>query len=77
MKEGAKEATKTVGAAAVGAGVGAATYGVIGGVGIAATGTAIGITLGPFIAIGAGIGTAIYGIYRLGKQMGKRSKEQG
>lgn len=59
MKDSTKAGISTV----VGAGAGAATYGTIGGVGIAATGTAVGITLGPFIAIGAGLGLTTYGVY--------------
>ena len=73
MNEGPKAGV----AAGVGAAAGAATYGAIGGVGIAATGTAVGVTLGPFIAIGAGIGLAGYGVYWLGKQVGKKKKESG
>jgi len=71
MKEGFKAAT----AGAIGAGAGAAVYTTIGGVGVAATGTAVGITLGPFIAIGAGAGLAGYGVYWLGKQVGKKKDE--
>jgi len=37
---------------------------------VAAAGTAVGVTLGPFVAIGAGLGTAAYGVYWLGKQVG-------
>jgi len=70
MKEGSKNALKTVGAAAAGGAAGAGVYWVIGGVGVAATGTAVGITLGPFIAIGAGLGAVGYGVYWLGKQAG-------
>lgn len=73
MKEGTKEAVKAVGAAAIGAAGGTGVYGIIGGVGVAATGTAVGITLGPFIAIGAGIGLTGYGIYWLGKQVGSKN----
>ena len=76
MKEGVKEGIKAAAAGTAGAGVGAATYVTIGGVGIAATGTAVGITLGPFIAIGAGLGLTGYGVYRLGKQMGKKKSEE-
>jgi uncharacterized membrane protein len=47
----------------------------IGGIGVAATGTAVGITLGPFIAIGAGVGLTAYGLYWLGKQVGQRGKK--
>lgn len=72
MNENSKDGFKAVGAGVVGAGIGAATYGTIGGIGVAATGTAIGITLGPFIAIGAGIGLTGYGLYWLGKQVGRK-----
>jgi hypothetical protein len=73
MKEPVKAGIIT----ATGAGIGAGTYGLIGGVGVAATGTAVGITLGPFIAIGAGVGLAGYGVYWLGKQVGqKKSKDK-
>ena len=64
---------KAGGAAVVGAGVGTGIYATIGGIGVAATGTAIGITLGPFIAIGAGVGLTGYGIYWLGKQVGSKN----
>ncbi len=65
-----KAAISTAGGAAIGAGI----YGTIGGVGLAAGGTAVGITLGPFIAIGAGIGLAGYGLVWLGKQTGRSEK---
>lgn len=71
MKDGFKAATAGV----VGAGAGAATYGVIGGVGIAVSGTAVGITIGPFVAIGAGLGLAGYGLYWLGKQVGGKKEK--
>ena len=58
-----------------GGAAGAGIYGIIGGVGVAATGTAVGITLGPFITIGAGVGLAGYGLYWLGKQVGKKKSE--
>jgi hypothetical protein len=70
-----KDWQKNIIAGGVGAGVGAGTYGVIGGVGIAALGGAAGVTLGPFIAIGAGIGFAGHGLYWLGKQIGGRKKK--
>jgi len=41
-------------------------YGVIGGVGIAATGTAVSVTLAPLIAIGSAVGASAYGLYWLG-----------
>jgi len=74
MKEGTKDRLKAVGAGCIGGGVGAAVHGIIGGIGVAATGTAVGITLGPFIAIGAGLGVAGYGIYWVGKQKGRKGK---
>ncbi len=77
MRQGRKDAFGALGAAAAGAGLGAAVYGTIGGVGIAATGTAVGLTLGPFIAIGAGLGSAAYGLYWLGKQVEKRRSGEG
>ena len=46
---------------------GAVASGIIGGIGLAFCGTAVGITLGPFIAIGAGLSFAGWGIYKLGK----------
>ena len=73
MKDSAKAGLAT----AAGAGAGVAAYGTIGGVGIAATGTAVGITLGPFIAIGAGLGLTAYGVYWLGKQVEKKKKNKG
>ena len=79
MTENEKDGLKAVATTAVGAGAGAATYGIIGGVGVAATGTAVGVTLAPFIAIGAGVGLVGYGLYWLGKQVGhteKKDKEE-
>jgi hypothetical protein len=72
MNPTSKEIIKTLGASATGGGVGAGVYGVIGGVGLTAVGTGVGITLGPFIAIGAGVGAAEYGLFWLGKQVGKK-----
>jgi hypothetical protein len=72
MTENAKNAVKAAGSAAAGGVAGASIYGVIGGIGVAAGGTAVGISLGPFIAIGSGVGLAGYGIYWLGKQVGGR-----
>lgn len=74
MKEGTKDALKAGGSAVGGGAVGAAIYSVIGGIGIAGGGTAVGITLGPFIAIGSGIGLAGYGLYWLGKQVDDKKK---
>ena len=74
MKKGTKNALKCAGAGTGGAAAGAGVYAVIGGIGVAAGGTAVGITLGPFIAIGAGVGLAGYGVYWLGKQIGGSKK---
>jgi hypothetical protein len=75
MKDGTKNALQAAGTTVGGAAAGAATYGIIGGIGVAAGGTAVGITLGPFICIGAGLGLTGYGIYWLGKQIGGRAKK--
>lgn len=75
MKEGPKEALKAGAAAGAGGAAGAAAYGVIGGIGVAAGGTAVSITLGPFIMIGAGLGLFGYGVYRLGKQIGGKKNK--
>jgi len=45
MKNGVGDAVKSLTAAAIGAAGGAGIYGAIGDVGIAATGTAVGVTL--------------------------------
>ncbi len=67
-----KEVGKAAGAGVAGGALGAGAYGLIGGVGVAATGTAVGITVGPFIAIGAGLALIGYGLFRLGRQVGRR-----
>lgn len=64
-------AAKTVASASAGAVVGAGVYSIVGGVGSALGGTALSVTVGPFIAIGAGLGAAGYGVYWLGKQVGQ------
>jgi len=68
-----KDALKAAASTAVGGTAGAALYGAIGGVGVTAVGTGIGITLGPFIVIGAGLGATSYGIFWLGKQLAKKN----
>ena len=74
MTERWREAMKAAGATAVGAGGGAAISGTIGGIGVAATGTAVGVTLGPFIVIGTGLGATAYGICWLGKRVGAANR---
>ena len=73
----AHDAVKAAGAGVAGSLVGAGTFATFGGIGVAAGGTAVGITLGPFIAIGAGLGLAGYGVYWLGKQIGGKGKKNG
>ncbi len=63
-----EETKKTAPIAAFGAVVGAGTYVVIGGLGLAGLGGAIGITLLPMTCIGAGIATAGHRLYRWGQQ---------
>lgn len=75
MTQRDKNILKCAGTGAGGAAAGATVYGIIsGGVGLALTGTAMGITLGPFIAIGAGAGVLGYGLYWLGKEVGGSKK---
>jgi len=54
-----------LGAAAVGAGAGAGVSAVLGGMGLAVGGTAVGITMAPVAAVGAVVGLAGYGIFKL------------
>jgi len=75
MNERTQNGLKALTAGAGGAAAGAVLYSTIGGIGVAATGTAVGITLGPFIAIGAGVGFTAYGLFWLGKQVGQRGKK--
>jgi hypothetical protein len=77
MTNGKKDLIKAAGTTAVGAAAGATTYGVIGGIGVAVSGTAVGVTLGPFICIGAGIGLTGYGLVWLGKQLGSGGDNAG
>lgn len=74
MNDGAKESLKAAASGVAGGVAGAGAYSVIGGVGVVAAGTGVGITLGPFIAIGSGLGLVGYGLYRLGKQVGQSKK---
>jgi len=76
MKKGTKDGLEVVGSTAVGGAVGAGIHGIIGGVGVTAIGTGVGITLAPFIAIGAGAGFALYGAFWLGRQIGSKSKKE-
>ncbi|MEB3161408.1 MAG: hypothetical protein VKL20_08110, partial [Synechocystis sp.] len=54
-----------LGAAAVGAGVGAGASAIVGGMGLAVAGTAVGVTMAPVAAVGAVVGLAGYGIFKL------------
>ena len=70
MTPNGDDAVYAAGSAVAGAVAGAGIYATIGGVGLAVGGTAVGVTLGPFVAIGTGLGLTGYGIYWLGKQVG-------
>jgi hypothetical protein len=72
MNETTKEVLKAGGTSIVGGALGAGLYGTIGGIGLTAVGTGLGVTLGPFIAIGAVIGGAGYGVFSLGRRFEKR-----
>ncbi|WP_223342824.1 MULTISPECIES: hypothetical protein [unclassified Synechocystis] len=67
-----------IGAAVVGAGVGAGAASVIGGMGLAVAGTAVGITMAPVAAAGAVVGLAGYGVSKLfeGKKRKHHKKRQ-
>ena len=71
-----KSALSAAGSAGAGAIAGAVAFKAVGGIGVAAGGTAFGLTVGPFIAIGAGVGAVGYGLYWLGKQVGRKDREQ-
>lgn len=74
MADTKKEIVHATTAGAVGAGVGASAFAIIGGVGVAALGTAVGLTLVPFIAVGTAVGLGGYGLVRIGKEIGAASK---
>jgi hypothetical protein len=73
-KENRKNIINAATTAAIGGITGITTYGLIGGVGLALCGTAIGITALPFTCIGAGVGLIGYGCYSLGKQVNEKDK---
>ncbi len=54
-----------LGAVVIGAGAGAGISSVVGGMGLAVAGTAVGIGMAPVAAVGAVIGLAGYGIFKL------------
>ena len=56
MTDGQKDALQAAGTAAAGGAAGATVFATIGCIDVAAGGTAVGVTLLPFIAIGAGVG---------------------
>ena len=56
----------------IGAIVGLFVFLLIGGIGVALLGTAVGITMGPFVLIGACLFGLLYGVYWLGKQIGSK-----
>lgn len=54
-----------IGAVVAGAGVGAGASAIVGGMGLAIGGTAIGVAMAPVAAVGAVVGLAGYGLYKL------------
>lgn len=70
------EAAKVAGTAAAGAGAGFAASHVIGGVGLAVGGTAVEVTLAPFVAIGCGVALTGRGVYKLGKWLGGKGNKK-
>jgi hypothetical protein len=58
---------------AAGLGAAAAAWGIVGNIGLAAGGGAVGVGLAPFLAVGAGVGLAAWGLVRIGKSLGNRS----
>jgi hypothetical protein len=72
MNDNGKEKLKAAAAAGVGAGVGGAGGASVGGVGLAALGTAAGLSAGAVIGVGVAagaiLGLAGYGVYRLFKK---------
>ena len=71
-----KELTKLCIHTGVGATLGAAANCSIGGIGVAAMGTAFSITLGPFIAIGAVGGSALYAVCWFVKRADRKKRAE-
>jgi hypothetical protein len=75
VKKAIEEQDETaIDAAIIGAGVGAGASAVVGGMGLAVAGTAVGITMAPVAAAGAVVGLAGYGLFKLfgGNEGGKK-----
>lgn len=72
MNETGKVVLKTAGTSVLGGACGAGLYCTIGGVGLTAVGTGVGITLAPFVVIGASFGATGYGLVWLGRKLEKR-----
>jgi hypothetical protein len=72
VKQFTKRLLKTGASTVTGGALGAGTYDVIGGIGVAATGTAVSVTLAPLIVVGSGLGAAAYGLYWLGSAVTSR-----
>jgi threonine/homoserine/homoserine lactone efflux protein len=70
-----KKAWKPATCTATGAAVGVGVHSTIGGVGVAATGTAFGMTLIPLMLTGATVALTAYGIYSLGKKRGNQKND--
>jgi hypothetical protein len=67
MSDMKQEAGKAVGIGTAGAVVGAGAHALLGSVGLAFGGAAVGVTLVPFMAVGCGLALFGYGMYRLGR----------
>ena len=72
MKQLTKRLIKTGTSSVAGGVFGAGVYSVIGGIGVAATGTAVSVTLAPLIVVGSGLGATAYGLYWLGAALTSR-----
>jgi hypothetical protein len=72
LKELTKRLLETGVSGIAGGAVSASIYGVIGGIGVAAAGTAVSVTLAPLIAIGSVLGVSAYGLYWLGSAVTPR-----
>ncbi len=74
MNDTAADTVTVIGGGALGAAAGWALATAIGGIGLAAIGTAIAL---PFIAIGTGLGLAFGGLFVLGKRIGRSEAADG
>ena len=63
---------KTLVATAAGSTVFGTASGLIGGIGISAFGTAVGVGLIPALGVGGLVGAGLYGVYKLGQKSVKK-----